>query len=124
MIKTKSISDPAEETDGTRILVSRYWPRGTSQMDLAVSSWMRDLAPSDELHQDWRDGKITRQEYSRRYREEMSSREEEIQNLADKSRDATITLLCHAPEHNPHCHRHLLRHLIEDELNREAHGDL
>ena len=28
MIRTKSIYDPKEESDGIRILITRYWPRG------------------------------------------------------------------------------------------------
>ena len=120
MIKTKSIIDPAEETDGIRVLVSRYWPRGVSEADLIISSWMRELAPSKELLQDWRNSQISWQEYSGRYREEMSSCGEAIQNLANKAARTAVTLLCHEPEHNPHCHRHILRHLIEAELNREA----
>ena len=28
MFKTKSVYDPAEDGDGERILVTRYWPRG------------------------------------------------------------------------------------------------
>ncbi len=37
MIKTKSAYDPVEESDGERILVSRYWPRGLSKKRLSLT---------------------------------------------------------------------------------------
>jgi len=36
-------------SDGTRVLVDRLWPRGLSKNRAALDSWLRDLAPSDEL---------------------------------------------------------------------------
>jgi uncharacterized protein YeaO (DUF488 family) len=35
--------------DGIRVLVDRLWPRGLSKERAAVHTWLRDLAPSDEL---------------------------------------------------------------------------
>ncbi|KXB07634.1 hypothetical protein AKJ51_00770 [candidate division MSBL1 archaeon SCGC-AAA382A20] len=114
MIKTKSITDRIEDEDGERILVTRYWPRGMSRDRLEKAEWLKEVAPSKELLQDWKNEKIYWPEYCRRYREEMSSRQKKIARLAAKSQDNTITLLCHEPEHNPHCHRHILKKLIQE----------
>ena len=35
--------------DGYRVLVDRLWPRGLKKSQAELHSWLRDLAPSDEL---------------------------------------------------------------------------
>ena len=113
MVKTKSIYDPVEESDGNRFLISRYWARGRSKEQLKLEGWIRELAPSRELLQDWKNNIIIWQEYELRYCEEMKSQKKFIQKLASVAATGTITLLCFEKEYNPLCHRHLLKKLIE-----------
>jgi len=113
MVKTKSVYDPVEPDDGERILVTRYWPRGLSKERLSLAARMREVAPSVELLRDWKAGKISWAEYETRYFKEMASQTEKIRDLAQQSRHNTITLLCFERENNPHCHRYLLKKLIE-----------
>jgi uncharacterized protein YeaO (DUF488 family) len=113
MIRTKSVYDPPEQSDGDRILVTRYWPRGISRDRLTITDWRQNLAPSKELLQDWKKHKITWQEYTLRYHEEMRDQQAAIKELADRAKRGTITLLCFERENDPHCHRHLLKELVE-----------
>ena len=115
MIKTKSVKDPIEESDGTRILVTRYPVRTQKNIPPFVMEKARVLAPSAELLSDWRGGDISWEEYETRYLKEMSgaSQKEKMKELAERSRHEMITLLCFESEANPHCHRHLLKKLIE-----------
>ena len=49
MIKTKSIHDTPEASDGKRIVITHYWPRGYSKEKLDVTwdrPWRHELAPS------------------------------------------------------------------------------
>ncbi|PTM42451.1 DUF488 family protein [Bosea sp. 124] len=46
-LSLKRVYDPPAETDGTRILVDRLWPRGVSKD--RIDLWLKDLAPSDDL---------------------------------------------------------------------------
>jgi uncharacterized protein YeaO (DUF488 family) len=112
LVKTKSVYDPVEESDGQRILVSRYWPRGLSRERLSLTEHLKDVAPSIELLQDWKTGNISWIEYEKRYHQEMSQQREKIEELAERANNKTITLLCFEREDNPHCHRHLLKRLI------------
>ncbi len=57
MVKTKSAYDPVEESDGERILVARYWPRGLSKERLSLTEHLKDVAPSIELLRDWKAAK-------------------------------------------------------------------
>ena len=79
---------------------------------MKTTGWIRELAPSKELLQDWKNNSVTWQEYELRYFKEMENKQEFIQELADLAATETITLLCFEKEDNPHCHRHLLKQLI------------
>ncbi|HXZ31252.1 MAG TPA: DUF488 family protein [Terriglobales bacterium] len=48
-VRIKRVYDEPAASDGTRILVDRLWPRGLTKDRAALDSWLRDLAPSDEL---------------------------------------------------------------------------
>ena len=71
MVKTKRVYDPAEASDGDRILVTRYWPRGLSRERLSITDWLLNLAPSKELLSDWKNKRISWDEYTTRYHEEV-----------------------------------------------------
>jgi uncharacterized protein YeaO (DUF488 family) len=120
-IKLRRWNDPAERDDGFRLLICRYRPRGVRKADETWDAWWKDLGPSRELHAAfW--GKhgppIGWEEYRRRYLEEMRGQTERIQELASRvAGGETITLLCSsACLDEAHCHRSLLRQLIEKRL--------
>jgi uncharacterized protein YeaO (DUF488 family) len=63
MVKTKSVYDLVEESDGDRILVTRFWPQGLSKKVLQLKDWARELGPSVKLLRDWKKEDISWQEY-------------------------------------------------------------
>lgn len=113
MVKTKSVYDPVEDSDGQRILISRYRPRGFSKERLSLTEHLKDVAPSVDLLRDWKTSNISWAEYESRYHQEMLEQRERIKDLAKRANGKTITLLCFERGDNPHCHRHLLKRLIE-----------
>ncbi len=120
-LKTKRWNDPAESDDGYRLLICRYRPRGVAKEDETWDAWCSDLAPSKKLHADFygKNGPpITWEEYRRRYLEEMLAQGEYIDELAAMIGEGKkITLLCSsACVDGTHCHRSLLRQLVEERL--------
>ena len=117
-LKTKRWNDPAEKSDGLRLLICRYRPRALPKKDETWDEWDKDLGPSRELHAAFY-GKhgppIGWDEYRRRYLEEMKGQADKIEALARRvAAGETITLLCSsACEDALRCHRTLLRELIE-----------
>jgi uncharacterized protein YeaO (DUF488 family) len=120
MIRTKSIYDPADEEDGLRVLVTRYWPRGVRKERSHL--WLRDLGPSPALIRAWKAEEITWHEFSRAYLEEFSGVEkQEALDEADtiikegisgsEGREA-VTLLCTCRD-GTRCHRAILKEIIE-----------
>jgi uncharacterized protein YeaO (DUF488 family) len=125
VIKTKRWNDPREPDDGFRLLICRYRPRALLKKDETWTLWHANLGPSRELHAAFY-GKtgppIGWDEYRTRYLAEMKEQAEEIAFLADLVDEGkTLTLLCSsACEDASHCHRTLLKGLIEEALRRRG----
>ena len=118
-IKTKRWNDPKEADDGFRLLICRYRPRALPKKEETWNLWWKHLGPSPELHAAFygKNGPpIGWEEYRQRYLEEMKTQEDSIAVLAEKlAAGKTITLLCSsACEDASHCHRTLLKQLIEE----------
>jgi uncharacterized protein YeaO (DUF488 family) len=124
-IKTKRWNDPLEPDDGWRVLICRYRPRALPKKDETWDTWYPALGPSRELHADFygKNGPaIGWEEYRRRYLEEMQAQGEAIAGLAELAAEGkSITLLCSSACEDPsHCHRTLLRELIETRMGPAA----
>lgn len=124
-LKTKRWNDPREPDDGFRLLICRYRPRALPKADETWDDWCSALGPSKQLHADFY-GKnglpISLPEYRRRYLEEMKAQAEIIDELASLVAEGkTVTLLCSsACVKEAHCHRSLLRELIEQRVRERA----
>lgn len=67
-IKIKRAYEPAEETDGARILVDRLWPRGLSKQRAALTLWLKEIAPTQELRTWFGHDPEKFEEFRKRYR--------------------------------------------------------
>jgi uncharacterized protein YeaO (DUF488 family) len=118
-IRHKRWNDAVDDEDGTRILLSRFRPRGVAKSKETWTEWHRELSPSEPLHAAWY-GKlgvtITFAQYKARFLEEMKEQQGWIDALADRvRRGETVTLLCSSACVDPaHCHRTLIKALIEE----------
>ena len=82
-IQCKRVYDPAEQSDGYRILVDRLWPRGIKKTDLALDEWDKEITPSTELRKAFRE----------QYLAELAQHEQEGKRLADIAKKQPLTLL-------------------------------
>ena len=129
MINTKSVHTRIEAADGLRILAARGRGRGLPAERFDV--WMANLGPSEELREAFVAGKIEWPEFSLRYLKELDEpgeidrRNKRIKNHGQKftlrllqhlAEKQPVTLLCHCAEEEPHCHRHLLKALLEKKI--------
>ena len=77
MIRTKSVYDPVEESDGLRILIMRKWPRGIGYRKNnkrgMIDFWSKELGPSIGLLDNWNRRKTWTQ-YVKQYRAEQPKR--------------------------------------------------
>jgi uncharacterized protein YeaO (DUF488 family) len=129
MFKTKSVHTRIEPGDGLRILAARGRGRGLPADRFDV--WMANLGPSEELRDAILGGEISWKEYSLRYVQELledggvDARNDRIKNHGQKftlrllqhlATTQPITLLCHCAEEEQHCHRHLLKAVLERKI--------
>lgn len=118
MIKTKSIYEPKRSTDGIRILISRYYPRGIRKENF--DRWYRELSPSTDLLRKYKDGKINRAAFFQFFCHDICNHDEKLElckELAMEGVDKSITLLCYEKE-EIFCHRYYIKKICEDELSK------
>jgi uncharacterized protein YeaO (DUF488 family) len=125
-IRTRRWNDPRRPDDGIRILICRYRPRGLPKAKETWDVVASNLGPSKKLHAAFygKNGQtpLGWDEYRRLYLEEMKEQEKDIDFLAGKvASGQTITLLCSsACTDETHCHRTLLKQLIETRVAQRA----
>jgi uncharacterized protein YeaO (DUF488 family) len=127
-VKTRRWCDPAEPDDGFRLLVSRYRPRALPKEDETWDNWYPELGPSKELHAAFygKNGPpIGWEEYRHRYLDEMKQQAGLIRQMAEVIAEGkTVTLLCSSACEDPsHCHRTLLKQLIEEQIAKLREAD-
>lgn len=92
-IAIKRIYEDSSKNDGYRILVDRLWPRGVSKEEANLDEWDKNIAPSTELRK-WFDHKEERlQEFTLRYKEELMSQKDALNQILKIAQTQKVTLL-------------------------------
>lgn len=89
----KRIYDEPSDGDGYRILVDRIWPRGVTKIEAELDEWNKEIAPSTELRKWFNHQEANFEEFEKRYREELGTKQDELNRLKDLSKTKTVTLL-------------------------------
>ena len=118
----KTIYAKPSASEGKRILVMRFWPRGVKKEKADL--WLKDVGTDPKLIKDWNSGKLTWAEYQKHYYRDMKGELQRklVKEIAGYAREGPITLLCSCKDPN-RCHRSLLKKLIEAGLDeKRKHG--
>jgi len=101
-IHIKRIYDAAADDDGARVLVDRLWPRGIRKEAAALTLWLKEIAPSNELRRWFGHDPVRWVEFSRRYRAELKGNDIEVARLSEILKQRRVTLLygAHDTAHN------------------------
>ena len=113
MIKTKSIHDQPERSDGQRILVSLYWPKAADPK--IVDLWLPELGSELELIKNWGTRKFDWNYFKLEYLKKIQQPELKslIKDLAETAKEKNITLIGHA-RRSQDCQRTLLKEYIDN----------
>lgn len=105
-LKTKSIREAAEPSDGKRICIMRKYNPNNPNFS-KFDEHIKELSPSEELLKNSLKG-LAWEEYVKRFTEEvLTTNASLIKQLATEAVKKDITLLCH--ESNPaYCHRRII----------------
>lgn len=116
MIKTKSIYKPKDDSDGTRILITRFYPRGVRKDHF--DEWVRELAPSADLLKGYKEGVINQEQFTVQFFSQINSNVESLealQSISEMAKKNNITLLCYERD-GEFCHRHLVNDMVLREM--------
>ena len=92
-VRLKRVYEPANRSDGYRILIDRLWPRGVSRERAALDAWEPELAPSTELRTWFGHDPDRFEEFRRRYADELRWQRPRLTELRRHARDGTLTLV-------------------------------
>ncbi|WP_342376570.1 DUF488 family protein [Myxococcus stipitatus] len=81
------------DSEGTRFLVERLWPRGVKKTRLKMEGWLKDVAPSTELRKWYGHDPARWPEFQRRYTRELGAHREALAPLLEAAREGDVTLL-------------------------------
>ena len=102
MIHIKRVYEATAKTDGKRYLVDRLWPRGVKKEVLHLETWLKEVAPSDDLRRWFKHEPVKWKEFQKRYRTELTKHPQHWQPLLEAAASGSLTLLfsAHDTEHN------------------------
>ncbi|MCF6191544.1 MAG: DUF488 domain-containing protein [Candidatus Hydrothermae bacterium] len=98
MIRTRRVYEPPAPEDGKRFLVDRLWPRGVKKEALHLDGWLKEVAPSEELHRWFGHDPAKWEEFQQRYFAELEAKPEAWRPLLEAARQGTVTLLFSAQD--------------------------
>jgi uncharacterized protein YeaO (DUF488 family) len=117
-LRTYQYGSPREHDEGLRIGSTRYLPRGVPKENYAISNyfdvWLPSVAPSRELLQWFKENPEKIDQFLVKYKREMQQTESKqtILLLAKMAEKTPISIGCYCANES-HCHRSVLRELIE-----------
>lgn len=111
-ISIKRVYEQPTDSDGSRILVDRLWPRGLTKKKARVDLWLKEIAPSTELRKWFGHEPEKWREFRGRYETELRHNGYLIEMLTKKAKEGTITLLYGARDEN-HNEALVLKQVLE-----------
>jgi uncharacterized protein YeaO (DUF488 family) len=108
----KRAYEPAQVSDGYRVLVDRLWPRGLTKEKLKLDAWMKEVSPSTELRKEFHQEAARWAEFQRRYSSELRAQQTLISELRSRARSGTVTLV-YAARDETHNNAAALKNYLE-----------
>ena len=121
MIRIKRAYELPKVEDGARILVDRLWPRGVKKEQLLLDSWLRDVAPTDDLRKWFSHDPAKWEEFRRRYCAELEEKPEAWQPVVEAAREGKVTLLFAARD-TDHNNAVALKGFLEGQMTGKRGG--
>jgi uncharacterized protein YeaO (DUF488 family) len=112
-VRAKRVYEPADPSDGYRVLIDHVWPRGISHERAKLDEWARELAPGDELRKWFAHVPERFGEFRSRYRSELEVHGELIADLRRRARKGPVTIV-YAARDQEHNNAVVLAELVRD----------
>jgi uncharacterized protein YeaO (DUF488 family) len=112
-ISMKRAYDPAQDSDGKRILVDRLWPRGVKKQDAKIDLWPKEITPSTALRKWYAHDPALWEEFQMRYRAELEQQQEGIEFIRRIATTEKVTLIT-AAKSEQYNHVLVLKSVLEE----------
>ncbi|RAM35517.1 DUF488 domain-containing protein [Arthrobacter globiformis] len=89
----KRIYEEPAADDGCRVLVDRLWPRGVSKERAQLELWLKEVAPSPPLRQEFAHMQERFEDFRAQYEDELAGNPAVDQLLELAARHGKLTLL-------------------------------
>lgn len=89
----KRIYEEPADDDGCRVLVDRLWPRGVSKDRARLELWLKDIAPSPPLRQEFAHMQERFEDFRSQYEDELAGNPAVGQLLELAAKHGKVTLL-------------------------------
>lgn len=104
-LQVKRIYEAPAETDGSRFLVDRLWPRGIKKENAALTGWDKEIAPTNGLRRSFAHEPERFPEFAAGYEQELEANPEAgpfVEKIKKALAQGNVTLLYGAKdqEHN------------------------
>jgi len=121
MIQLKRAYEKPSPEDGFRVLVERFWPRDLDEKHAKLDLWLKETAPSAELHQAFGENPDPErwEQFQRLYRKELKDKHKAIKLLTAKNEEGTLTLV-HAAHNPDHSGAVVLKRFLEEAAGSTA----
>lgn len=98
LVRTYDARHALDPAAGHTFLIDRLWPRGIAKADLAFDSWLKDIAPSNELRRWFGHDPAKFDEFRDRYRAELDAHADLAAPILDALREGPVRLLYSAKD--------------------------
>lgn len=111
--RIKRIYDDPADDDGCRVLVDRLWPRGVTKERAGLELWLKDIAPSPPLRQEFAHMQERFADFRAQYEDELENNPavEQLLDLAARHKRVTLLYAAKDPEVN---HARVLLEFLQD----------
>jgi len=100
--RIKRIYDDPADDDGCRVLVDRLWPRGVSKERAGLELWLKEIAPSPPLRQEFAHMQERFADFRAQYEDELEDNPavDRLLDLAERHKTVTLLYAAKDPEVN------------------------
>ena len=116
-IRIKRAYENYDPKDGRRVLVDGLWPRGLTKQMVKVDSWLRDIAPSDDLRKWFQHDPAKWGEFRERYRQELETKKSMLLQIQDWAKKGDVTII-YAAKDEAHNNAVALKELLDELMKK------
>jgi len=104
-----------------RVLVDRLWPRGVTKESLRLDTWVKDVAPSNELRKRFHHDVSQWEEFRTQYMAYLRGHRPQLEQLLTQAAKAGTLTLVYSAKETDHNNAVVLRDVLQEIQRSKGH---